>query len=212
MRWIIPDTSPAKCQLGSWRNWNTPSSIIRTPSYFHSTVWCKLKLWRRITLKVRSQTEARHNINDIPSSHLKVRNGTKARYYYFYIHAGRLGSAQAPALSRAASTQTQHQPYLYLFIFPVKTCRTSSLSPPLFILNINTPSPWLSCPPQLRGEAAFREGNAVDRSDQVMVDIMGTVTHGYIPNNGPILYPLHKNVWSTHPLDKTGGMIHAARG
>ena len=116
----------------------------------------------------------------------------------------------APALSRAASTR--HHPYLYLFIIPVKTCRTSSLSPPLFILNINTPSPWLSCPPQLRGEAAFREGNAVDRSDQVMVDIMGTVTHGYIPNNGPILYPLHKNVWSTHPLDKTGGVIHAARG
>ena len=210
MRWIIPDSSPAKCQLGSWRNWNTPSSIIRTPSYFHSTVLCKLKLWRRITLKVRSQTEARHNINDIPSPHLKVRNGTKARYYYFYIFAGRLGSARAPSLSRAASTR--HHPYLYLFIIPVKTCRTSSLSPPLFILNINTPSPWLSCPPQLRGEAAFREGNAVDRSDQVMVDIMGTVTHGYIPNNGPILYPLHKNVWSTHPLDKTGGVIHAARG
>ena len=40
----------------------------------------------------------------------------------------------------------------------------------------------------------------------------GTVTHGYIPNNRPILYPLHKNVWSTHPLDKSVGMIHAARG
>ena len=45
-----------------------------------------------------------------------------------------------------------------------------------------------------------------------MVDITGTVTHGYIPDNGPILYPLHKNVWSTHPLDKSVGMIHAARG
>ena len=44
-----------------------------------------------------------------------------------------------------------------------------------------------------------------------MLDITGTVTHGYIPDNGPILYPAHKNVWSTHPLDKSVGMIHAAR-
>ena len=50
------------------------------------------------------------------------------------------------------------------------------------------------------------------RSLMVMVVIMGTVTHGYIPDNGPILYPAHKNVWSTHPLDKSVGMIHAARG
>ena len=46
----------------------------------------------------------------------------------------------------------------------------------------------------------------------VEVDITSTVTHGYIPDNGPILYPAHKNVWSTHPLDKSVGMIHAARG
>ena len=42
------------------------------------------------------------------------------------------------------------------------------------------------------------------RSADVGSGYHGTVTHGYIPDNGPILYPAHKNVWSTHPLAARG--------